>query len=869
MKKLYNNLLVIAFCLAFQASPALFAQTIDDPEILIGADLRQARNSLTEAIRQGNKSLIIDLAEVLFYSNDYEQAFKMYQRADSLRLFTSHRQRRNFAHAARLINSRSPFDRETGYFKKDWTFDIDVKPFCGNSENEDIAPYSFNNWVFVASSRGSSRRKYDFTQRPFLDIYAFEKDKCQPVRLPDFLPGDINTRWHDGPITISADSNLVVISRNFGRPNERGIVNIYLEYFVRNNGRWSRPRSFPFASNTFSLQHPFYNDKENTLYFSSNLPGGQGGFDLYKSRWDGFNWETPVNLGPEINSPYDEVFPGFTPVGDLVYSSNHIETSGGLDIVLFKDGVRTLFPSPINTPFDDYAIFFVDQNNGFFSSSRIGKAFADNVYSFNIHTEPVIEREIIARVVDVKTGLPVEGASIIFSSTDQKIQGKVITNEEGRELLFTINNEPDPAAFNFEVRKDGFQTLTLGADNPIIIDSLHTIIFPIERIVAVPAPAIARQPSEPEMISDPGPTMAQHVSSEETTGSITLYFENDLPKTAAGGNRNVAQYQVVYELFYNARSEYYLKSASSRQDLDAFFTEVDEGMNKLEAFSQFIHDQLKEGKRFLVDLTAFASPIASREYNARLTERRNASVRNYLEGWRGGVLVPFIRNGSLRFSEKALGETQSPANISDSRTQLNRSVYGVEASRERRVALLWRKDGADQPLAAANLSEEGSTYFVVAGSFKNRRGAEALVANLRRRGAATAGILEPAQNGLFRVYYSKSQQLEVALKDLEATRRNIEPSAWIINNEGASLHIEEITGRENYIIAGSFRNMTGAETMLNQLVRKGVKSAGILDRTADGLYRVFYNRYQQPTQATRDLASVRQSIAPDAWILSR
>jgi len=867
LEKLYKKLLVFSFCVAC-FSAVSYSQGIPDPETLFGANLRKARVYLNEAIKQGNDSLTIDLAEVLFYSGDYEQAFKMYRRADSLRLFSSLRQRRNFSHSARLINTRSPYDRETGYFNKEWYFDIDVQPYCGNSANEDLAPYKWNNWLFVASSRGSSRRKYDFTKRPFLDIFAFEQNSCQPVKLPDFLPQRINTRWHDGPITISADTSLVIISRNFGRPNERGIVNIFLEYFVRTNGRWSRPKAFPFASDFFSIQHPFYHDQEQTLYFSSNMPGGHGGFDLYKSRWNGNSWDSPVNLGPEINSPYDEVFPSFTPAGDLVYSTNHIETSGGLDIVLFKDGVRTLFPSPVNTPFDDYAIFFVDENKGYLSSNRTGRAFADNIYSFTIHIEPIIEQEFIAIVVDVKTGLPVEGASIIFSSYDEKITGTVTTNEEGKELLFTSETEPE--ALSFEISKPGYQTLIIGKDEPIKADSLNFIIFPIERIAVAEEPVFADQiPDEPEIITTPAPTMAQHITSEVSTGSIILYFENDLPTRAAGGNQNIAQYQVVYELYYNSRNEYYQKSASSREDLDAFFTEVDDGMKNLEAFSEFLFDQLREGKRFLIDLSAYASPIATSEYNARLSERRNASVRNYLENWRGGVITPFIRNGDLQFSEKSLGDTQAPPQVSASRTQRERSVYSVEASRERRVALFWKRGEDGRPLPIAELQKESSEYYIIAGSFKSRRGAETMAASLKRRGASAPGILGPTPNGFYRVYYSRRQQLEPALKDLEFVRRSIDPAAWIINNEGASLHMEEIRGPENYIIAGSFRNMRGAEEMLKELVRRGVSTAGILDRTAEGLYRVYYNRYEQPTQATRELANVRQSVAPDAWILSR
>jgi len=817
-----------------------------DPDYLVGADLVKARESLSKSIQEGQDSLTIYLAEVLFFSGNFEQAFKMYQRADSLRLIKTYRQRRNFEHAAKLIRARSPYENETNYFQRNWYFDLEIKPFCGNSENEDFAPFRWNNTLFVTSSRGKSRRTYDFTNKPFLDVYAFEGSDCSPSKLPGFLPKRINTRLHDGPIAISADTNLVVVTRNYPDPNPLGVKNLFLEYFVRENGRWKKGKLFPFGNEFYSVQHPFYNNEEETLYFSSDLPGGHGGFDLYKSKWDGKEWQTPINLGPEINSVYDEVFPTFLPQGYLVYSTNHIETMGGLDIVLFRDGQRTLFPPPLNTPFDDYAIHFVFDSTGYFSSNRSGRPFNDNVYIFSLPGPMPFEQNFLASVIDKETKQPLEGVLVEFSSPERGLEGNITTDKDGQGFLFRTT--PDLASFNFEISHPGFKSFIAGIEEIQLVDSLFKIIFEIERI--------------------PEPVLADIIPPGIASGNIVLYFENDVPKRTSRPLSEIEQFETVYELYIEARPEYIQRSASPKEELETFFEEVDQGMENLRAFAEFIYEQLNNEKRFVIDLAAFASPIATREYNARLTERRNASVINYFEKWNEGALKPFLNNGRLKFSAQAFGDTQAPPNVSASRAQRDRSVYSVEASRERRVSLFWKWDDLSQTPGTISMDTISTAYFVVAGSFKNLRSAEAMINILKRKGATNPGIMAKTTNGFYRVYFSKTDQMDQVLKDLEYVRRNVDNAAWVINESGASLHIEEFSGQAHYLIIGSFKDMRGAQRLLNDLNRKGITDAGILDRTPNGFYRVYYKRYHELKQAINYQTIVRQQLAPDAWILT-
>lgn len=731
-------------------------QTTLLPEELIGKDLSRAQKSLREAIEAGQDSLVIDLAEVYFYDGKYEEALKEYQRADILGLVTTPEQKRNYTHVARMQNVISPYDIPTGYFNKSWAFEAELEAFCGNSANEDFAPFKWKNLLFITSSRNESRRIYEFTSKPFLDVFAFSGD-CDLEVLPSFLPRNLNTRWHDGPIAIAADTSLIVITRNYDKPNENGFHNLYMEYFVRENGNWQKAKKFPFANADFSVQHPFFHDAENTLYFASNFRGGHGGFDLYKSKWNGNEWENPVNLGPEINSRYDEVFPSFTPKGELIFSTNHIETQGGLDLVLFSDGMRTLFPAPFNTPYDDFSITYENERSGYIASNRTGGTFGDNVYAFSIPEPAPVEYFFLAKVVEKETKEPLEGALVAFSSFDSGISGSMITDENGLANLFqSVAAVPE---FQFEVSKTGFQTLEITTNQFDLSGPNYAITFELEKI------------TEPVIVEAPTPS----------SGTFVLYFENDLPATASGGLTKTARYDLTHENFLKARTTYVRETVSTQSELQDFFYEVEQGMLELEAFAGFLLDELRKGEEVLIDLAAYASPLATSQYNARLSERRNASVKNFLLGWENGVLEAYLTSGNLRFVDKAYGDSQAPAGISDSPSNRRESVYSVRAARERRVVLFWKKitdnTGAKLEVESMNPFE----FFIVVGSFKNKNLAEKNLNMVSRQQAANPGILEIHERGLFREYFNAYKQLEMAQKDLSAVQQTIAPDAWIVS----------------------------------------------------------------------------------------
>ncbi|MDZ7737942.1 MAG: PKD domain-containing protein [Bacteroidales bacterium] len=136
----------------------------------------------------------------------------------------------------------------------------------------------------------------------------------------------------------------------------------------------------------WNLGHPFISTDGRYLFFSSDMPGGQGGSDLYMCEWENGSWSEPSNLGPGINSPDAELYPFFSNGGELFFASDRSGGMGGLDLYssrMNNSGWTTpvLMPEPLNSRSDDFGFFMgSDRGEGFFASNRDK---TDDIYMYS------------------------------------------------------------------------------------------------------------------------------------------------------------------------------------------------------------------------------------------------------------------------------------------------------------------------------------------------------------------------------------------------------------------------------------------------------------------------------------------------------
>ena len=258
-----------------------------------------------------------------------------------------------------------------------------------------------DDYVVFSSTRDTliTRKEiHQWNNEAFLELFKANYDKTTGELLEyEKMSGTLNSKFHESSPVFTKDGNTVYFTRNnfedrkIGKDNQ-GTNKLKLYRSYKNaQGDWTTPQDLSFNSNEYSVAHPALNATEDTLYFSSDMPGGKGESDLYKIaiNSDG-SFGTPENLGDRINTEAKETFPFITDSGNLYFSSNGHSGLGGLDIFVTKlapitqqDSLVVNIGKPVNGPDDDFAFAFDEvTKRGYFSSNRSGGKGGDDIYSF-------------------------------------------------------------------------------------------------------------------------------------------------------------------------------------------------------------------------------------------------------------------------------------------------------------------------------------------------------------------------------------------------------------------------------------------------------------------------------------------------------
>ncbi len=264
--------------------------------------------------------------------------------------------------------------------------------FCGQLYGEGIVFCSNGDF----SSEEKMRSPINRGRRTFVSVYYTEKDETGVQVLPTKLKGKINSQFNDGPIFFTHGGTKAIFTRNaffngkkMTSANGTLTLSIY-EAEQSEDGKWDKIIPFQHNSKEYSVAHPTLSLDGNTLYFASDMPGGQGGMDIYMCSKIDTIWSRPVNLGNKINTPGNEVFPSLHSDGTLYFSSNGHPGLGGLDIYSSRRvGGKWKSPKnlgvPLNSNYDDFGLIMQDDKTaGFFSSNRTGGIGADDIYYFSL-----------------------------------------------------------------------------------------------------------------------------------------------------------------------------------------------------------------------------------------------------------------------------------------------------------------------------------------------------------------------------------------------------------------------------------------------------------------------------------------------------
>ena len=293
-----------------------------------------------------------------------------------------------------------------------------------NSKQSDFAPVFASDdysMVYFTSSReaATGNKTNSVTGEKFTDIFVSKVDRKGSWSQPVPIEGDVNTEFDEGMCSFTPDFKTMYFTRCRTSANKAFGCQIISVQLV--NDVWGREKVVDIGNDTTIIAHPAIAPDELTLYFVSDMPGGQGGKDIWKVTRASLNdnWSKPQNLGPGINTPNDEMFPYVHPDGTLYFSSNGHIGLGGLDIYKAKEeggrwNVENM-GSPINSPADDFGITFqAEAETGYFSSNRSSRG-DDDIYKFSL---PPLSFLLTGLVKDEKTDRPIADATVKIASSD-------------------------------------------------------------------------------------------------------------------------------------------------------------------------------------------------------------------------------------------------------------------------------------------------------------------------------------------------------------------------------------------------------------------------------------------------------------------
>ena len=307
----------------------------------------------------------------------------------------------------------------------------DFSPAFGNSDYTEL---------YFTSSRkeGLSDKIDDRTGEFFADVWFSTMDKKGVWSRPAVMSEPVNTEGNDGPIYINKRGTLLYITQCKVEKNKDLGCGICVS--ERKGKIWGSTQLIQLKvdSNT-TVGHPALSDDGKMLIFSSDLSGGYGGKDLWVSIKEKRNrWSDPINLGPLVNTPGDEMFPFLAEDATIYFASNGHVGMGGFDIYKTSKDENEAYilpinlKSPINSFGDDFGMILEEGGErGYLTSNRSGGRGGDDIYQFEL---PALKLSLQGIITDSRTGAIMTGVNVQLTGTNGVVN-EARTDNTGRYLF--------------------------------------------------------------------------------------------------------------------------------------------------------------------------------------------------------------------------------------------------------------------------------------------------------------------------------------------------------------------------------------------------------------------------------------------------
>jgi len=333
---------------------------------------------------------------------------------------------------------------------------------------------------FTASTANDSRTPGVFGGS---QVAAGEGYGMVPISESEQFSQSLNSKYHEGPATFSADGTRVIFTRNNynngqSAASKDGVNKLKLYTARQVNGVWVDIEEMPFNNDEYSTGHPALSRDNQRLYFASDMPGGFGGTDIYVSKWEGIRWSAPVNMGADVNSKGNELFPFVDEKGNLYLASDGLPGLGDLDmfyVELMPDGkasknIRNL-GEPLNSAKDDFGLVTDgDRKSGYFSSNRKNGGSDDDIYRFSREGSLYPCRQLTVNVFDEVTKAPLPNTLLVLQGGEPGNDRKELQTDANGDVRICVDAESELTLLAMHTgyisSKIGFATHNLQDDQP-------------------------------------------------------------------------------------------------------------------------------------------------------------------------------------------------------------------------------------------------------------------------------------------------------------------------------------------------------------------------------------------------------------------
>ncbi|MNX37265.1 Photosystem I chlorophyll a apoprotein A2 [compost metagenome] len=536
---------------------------------------------------------------------------------------------------------------------------FEIKNLAINTPNSEFGAVKYKEDLVFAGVKlkpGLFDKKYKWDNETYLNLVEIPlKNINSADSIVHYFAKELKTGMHESNAVFTKDGKTMYFTRNNSKngkkkKDDKKISNLQIFKAELVEGKWANITSLPFNSPNYSVEHPALSADEKVLYFASDMPGSLGSFDIYSVNINKGAFDTPKNLGPQINTDKREQFPFASADNKLYFSSDGHLGYGSLDVFVSEINGNEYSKAinvglPLNSNLDDFA-FNIDSNTkeGFFASNREGGKGSDDIYQFKEIKDLIVEdcKQLIAgTITDIDTQLALENATVILQDSDNKILNTITTLADGK-FSFTVACE---ASYKISASKENYTNAskTLALDKTR--DKVNDASLALKSLEAIKKEEkqIAENKRKQEIIIE------EENKKKEALVALELKEKEKKAKEAAIVAAEVKKQEKVKEILVKEKDvvkdkdRLIIKTDPIYFDYDLWYIRKES-----KVILGRVVELMKKYPEMVIEIGSHTDSRGNEKYNADLSQKRANSTREFI-----------IQSGieAKRVSAKGYGES--------------------------------------------------------------------------------------------------------------------------------------------------------------------------------------------------------------------